>query len=31
MNDDDMREFMMVLRRALLMLVSWIEKKYQLS
>jgi hypothetical protein len=25
---DDLREFLIVLRRALLMIVRWIEKKY---
>lgn len=28
--DDDLREFMLVLRRALQMIVRWIEKKYDL-
>lgn len=27
---DDMREFMLVLRRALLMIVKWIDKRYDL-
>ncbi len=27
---DDLREFMMVLRRALLLIVRWIEKRYSL-
>lgn len=27
---DDMKEFMLVLRRALLMIVRWIDKKYDL-
>lgn len=27
---DDMREFMLVLRRALRMVIGWIEKKYDL-
>ena len=27
----DMREFMLVLRQALLMVVRWIEKRYNLS
>lgn len=31
MNNDDLREFMVVLRRALLMIVRWIERKYKLS
>ena len=26
--DDDLREFLLVLRRALLMVVRWIEKRY---
>jgi len=26
--DDDLREFFMVLRQALLMIVRWIEKRY---
>jgi len=26
--DDDLREFMLVVRRALLMIVRWIEKHY---
>jgi len=29
--DPDMREFMLVLRNALLMIVRWIEKKYQIG
>lgn len=28
--DDDLREFMLVLRRALLMVVDWIERRYNL-
>lgn len=28
---DDLREFMLVLRRALLMIVAWIEQKYGLK
>lgn len=28
---DDLREFMIVLRRALLMVVDWIEKRYGLK
>ncbi len=28
---DDLREFMMVLRRALLLIVRWIEKRYSLK
>jgi hypothetical protein len=28
---DEMREFMVVLRNALLMIVRWIEKKYQIG
>ena len=31
MNDNDMREFMMTVRQALLMIVRWIEKKYHLQ
>jgi hypothetical protein len=27
-NNEDLREFMLILRRALLMLVRWIERKY---
>ena len=26
--DDDLREFLLVLRRSLLFIVKWIEKKY---
>lgn len=26
--DDDMREFLIVVRRALLLIVRWIEKRY---
>jgi len=29
--DDDLREFMLVLRRALLMVVRWIEKRYAIQ
>lgn len=29
--DDDIREFMLVLRRALLMVIRWIERKYNLE
>jgi len=28
MQDDELREFLLVLRRALLMIVSYIEKRY---
>lgn len=28
---DDLREFMLVLRRALLMIVAWIEQRYGLG
>jgi len=28
---DDMREFLLVLRNALLMVVRWIEKKYNIG
>jgi hypothetical protein len=28
MNDDGLREFLLVLRRALLMVTGWIEKRY---
>ena len=28
---DEMREFMMVLRQALLMIVAWIERRYRLE
>jgi hypothetical protein len=31
MESGEWREFLIVLRRALLMIVSWIEKKYGLS
>lgn len=31
MNNDDLREFLLVLRRALLMLVNWIEQRYRLG
>lgn len=27
--DDDLQEFMLVVRRALLMLVRWIERRYR--
>lgn len=30
-DDDTMREFFMVLRQALKMVVKWIEKRYNLS
>ena len=30
MADDELREFMLVLRQALLMIVRWIEKRYDL-
>ena len=30
-SDDSMREFLLVLRQALLMIVSWIEKRYGLE
>ncbi len=30
MDDKTMKEFLMVVRQALLMIVRWIEKKYQL-
>ncbi len=30
MNEKDMREFMMIVRQALLMICRWIEKKYGL-
>jgi len=29
-NDEDLREFFLILRRALLMVVRWIEKRYAL-
>lgn len=29
--EDEMKEFMMVVRRALLLVVAWIEKRYQLT
>jgi hypothetical protein len=29
--DEDLREFFLILRRALLMLVRWIEKKYSID
>jgi hypothetical protein len=28
---DEMRDFMMVLRQALLMIVAWIERRYRLE
>ena len=28
---DDLREFLLVLRRALLMITAWIERKYQIG
>jgi hypothetical protein len=31
MRDDDLREFFLVTRRALLMVVRWIEKRYGLE
>lgn len=31
MDNDELREFMIILRRAMLMIVRWIERKYQLS
>lgn len=31
MERDDLREFLLVLRRALLMITSWISRKYNLS
>ena len=30
-NDSELREFMLVLRQALLMVTAWIERKYQLK
>ena len=30
MNDQDMREFMLIVRSALTMIINWIEKRYQL-
>lgn len=30
-NDDSLREFMLVLHRALLMIIAWIENKYGLN
>jgi hypothetical protein len=30
-HDDDLRAFLVVLRRALLMIVSWIEQRYGLN
>jgi hypothetical protein len=29
--DDELREFMLILRQALLMIVRWIEKRYGLE
>lgn len=29
--NDDLREFLLVLRRALLMVVNWIEQRYHLA
>jgi len=29
--DQELREFMLILRRALLLIVRWIEKKYHLT
>ncbi len=29
--DEDLREFMLVLRQALLMIVRWIEKRYHME
>jgi len=31
MNNDDFKDFMLVLRKALLMIVRWIEKRYGLE
>jgi hypothetical protein len=31
MSADEMREFMLVLRQALLMIVAWIERRYGLT
>lgn len=31
MNDDSLRAFLLVLRRALLMIVKWIEQEYGVS
>lgn len=31
MTEDDLREFMIIVRRALLLVVKWIEKKYNLQ
>ncbi len=31
MKDDELREFMIVLRRALLMIIRWIERRYDLA
>lgn len=30
-NDEEMREFLLVVRRALLVVVRWIERKYRLK
>jgi len=30
-DSNDLREFMLVLRRALLMIVRWIERRYELA
>lgn len=30
-NNDDLREFLLVLRRALLMIIGWIERRYGLA
>jgi hypothetical protein len=30
-HNDDLREFLLVVRQALLMIVRWIEKRYNLS
>jgi hypothetical protein len=31
MTNDDLREFLLILRRAMLMIVRWIEHKYDLK
>lgn len=31
MENDDLKEFMLILRRALMMIVRWIERKYQVG
>lgn len=31
METDELRDFMMVLRQALLMVVRWIEKRYKIN